>query len=950
MLSIHLAKYVSMQKTLLLFIIIFTGIAAFAQKTAIKGRVFDSTENKGLAYATVSLVKAQDSTLVTFARADSTGSFRLNNIEKGKYLISTSYVGYAPVWHPLPALQADMLLDAGNINMTNIARLQDVNVMAKRPPVEINNDTIEFNTENFKTQPNAVVEDMLKKMPGVTVDNDGTVKVNGQVVKRVLVNGKEFFTGDVKMATKNLSADAVDKVQVFDKKSDQAAFTGVDDGNSEKTINLKLKKDHNNAVFGKMNAGSGTNQRYDAQANINKFNGNEQMSFLGMGNNTNRQGFSLMDVLNFTGQLSRGMRNGGGGVRIIANNDGNEGNGLPITGLGQNQQGVATTIAAGANYNNTWNKDKTDLSTNYTASNIHLITDKQDNMQNLLPGNIYNRLDSSHTINNATQHRFNLVLDQKVDSSFSFKLMPSVTWQHSEKNQQGSYNSETPGKALLNNGFSNNTSSADAFNAATDLLLRKRLHKKGRTISGDFNVAYNHSKLNGSQVSNNTFYNGGNIIDSNINQLTSRNAITRSFGGNVTYTEPLGRRSLLALNAFYNVNSGESIKQTYNYNNNSGKHDTYDSVLSNNFRSNYTYSGGGINFRTNKKKINLTVGASLQAATLKAINNTNLQTIQQSFTDVLPNALFQYQFTQTKSFRFEYNTSTIQPSVAQLQPVADVSDPLNVSTGNPALKRAYAQSIVANYIAANLTRRTNLFIMFNYTATANAIAQSDSVTAFGTRISKPVNANGVNNIFTNVEYGFPLRGLHTQLEVGSSFSTGNNVAFVNGEKNTIASSTWGPNVTVSYSRDNKIDIDLTANLTLNTAKYSLQSALNTHYMRQNYGINMTNYLPWGLSLHNEFNYILNTGRTGGYNTNIPLWNTSVSKYFLHNSRGELKLSVADLLDKNTGITRTSNLGYIIDERYNVLRRYFMLTFTYSLNKSGLKTSGGPVIKIRSVGN
>jgi hypothetical protein len=373
-------------------------------------------------------------------------------------------------------------------------------------------------------------------------------------------------------------------------------------------------------------------------------------------------------------------------------------------------------------------------------------------------------------------------------------------------------------------------------------------------------------------------------------------------------------------------------------------------LLSNNFSSNYTYSGGGLNFRSSPKKVNLTIGASLQAATLNTINNTNNQNIRQSFTDVLPNALFQYQFTQTKNLRFEYNTSTIQPSVVQLQPVADVSDPLNVSIGNPALKRAYNQNIVLNYIAANFTRRTNLFVMFNYSATANAIAQSDSVTSYGTRISRPVNANGVNNMFANAEYGFPLRKLHSHLDVGSSYSIVNNVSFVNGNKNNIASTTWGPNITCAYSKDNKIDVELTAFLTLNTSRYSLLPALNTNYMRQNYGINITNYLPWGISLHNEFNYILNTGRTGGYNTSIPLWNASFSKLFLHNSRGELKLSVADLLDKNTGITRNSNNGYIIDEKYNVLRRYFLVTFTYSLNKAGLNTKSGMNIKVRTIGN
>ncbi len=480
-------------------------------------------------------------------------------------------------------------------------------------------------------------------------------------------------------------------------------------------------------------------------------------------------------------------------------------------------------------------------------------------------------------------------------------------------------------------------------------MLRKRFRKKGRTISADLSVAYNYSTLNGSQLSNNNFYTGnGNIIDSNINQLNTRNAVTQSFGGNITYTEPLGKRSLLAFTGFYNVNKGQSNKQTYNRNIASGKYDAFDSLLSNNFNSNYTYSGGGLSFRSNIKKINITAGASLQSASLNSMNNTTGYAIKQSFTDVLPNAVFQYQFTQTKNLRVDYNTSTTQPSVTQLQPVADVSDPLNVTIGNAALQRSYNHNITVNFFSANPTKRTNLFALVNFSATANAIAQSDSVTSYGARVSRPVNTNGVNNIFANVEYGFPLRKLHSRIEIGSSFSAGKNVGFVNGDRNNISSTSFGPEFTYNFSKDDKIDIDLTANLSVNTTKYSLQPAFNTNYMRQNYGITMTNYLPWNIRLHNEFNYILNTGRTGGYNTSVPLWNASIAKSILKNSRGEFKLSVMDLLNRNTGITRSSNQGYIIDEKYNVLQRYFLLSFTYSLNKSGLNSKGGPNIRIRTI--
>lgn len=931
---------------------------ASAQNILIKGSVLDSSTGKALPYATLSLVTAHDSMLIGFTVADSTGRFRLKNIprdqadhgskDEAAYLLSVSYTGYSPVWKALADLPATGTYDAGVIPLSVRDQLETASVTARRPPVQINNDTLEFNAENFKTQPNAVVEDMLKKMPGVTVESDGSIKVNGQTVRRIMVNGKDFFTGDPKMATKNLNADAVDKVQVFDRKSDQSAFTGIDDGNSEKTINLKLKKDHNNALFGKVTAGAGSDGRYDAQANINKFDGDEQVSLLGMGNNTNRQGFSMMDVLNFTGQLAKGMRNGGGGVQIQMGDAGSN-NGLPVTGLGQSQQGVATTLAGGLNYNNTWKNSGTDLNANYTRSDIRLLTDKQSFIQNLSTGNPYNTLDTMHTVQDITQQRLGLILDQQIDSSLSFRLTPSLTWQHSNKGQQEEYASSTLAGEMLNNGFSNTGTTPGAFNFTTDFLVRQRFRKKGRTLSGDFSMTYNHSTLGGSQVSDNNFYNAGaSPVDSNINLVYQRDAITRSLGGNLTYTEPIGRRSLLALTGFYNSNTGSSDKQSYDYDPGSAKYIIYDSLLSNDFSSDYRYAGGGLSFRSNQRKINITAGATLQAANLKAVNLSDGSAIRQSFTDILPNAILQYSPAQSKNLRLDYNTYTTQPTVAQLQPVADLSDPLNVSFGNPQLKRTYNHNWTLTYLSGNPGMGSSILAMLNFSAAVNAIVQSDSLTPYGTKLTHPVNADGVQNLLGNLEYSFPIRPWKGRIEVGGHFNYSKNISFVNSQRNNISSFTYRPFVAYSFNEGDKMDVELKASVSLNAGRYSLQPELNTNYWRQNYGVIMTNYLPVGLSLHNEFSYILNTGRSGGYNTSIPLWNVSLAKALLKNDRGELKLGVQDLLDKNSGITRSLNQGNIVDERYNVLQRYFMLSFTYSLNRSGLKSKGGPNIRIRTM--
>ena len=936
-----------MIRTFTLLSILLFPFLSLAQKTpaSVKGVVFDTASKKGLAYATVSVVNAKDSTLVSFTRADSTGKFKLASLDKGKYLLSSSYVGYVPVWKSLEIIKEGQEINMGNIEMTDVLNAGNVTVTARRAPVTINNDTVEFNTENFKTQPNAVVEDLLKKLPGVTVDNDGTVRVNGQKINRVLVNGKEFFTGDPKIATKNLDADAVDKVQVFDKKSDRAEFTGVDDGQSEKAINLKLKKDRNHALFGKVSAGAGTRERYDAQTNINKFNGDQQLSMIGMGNNTNKQGFSITDILNFTGELSRGMRNGSG---ITIRTGGGDDNGLPVTGQGQNQQGVATTIAGGVNFNDTWNK-KNDVNASGMGSNIDLRTDRNSIQQNLLPGNNFTKVSTSIAARNGKQQRINLSIDSKIDSFNSIKFTPQFTTQQTDLRSTGNYISTSDKGLKLNDGTTDSKTHSDEFNFGGNALFRHRFKKKGRTLSSTVSLAYNDSKQNGAFYTRNTFYAAGVALkDSITNQTNNREAVTRSLGGNIVYTEPVGKRSLFEFSGFYNSSVGDSKRKTYDFGLSSNKYDQLNAAQSNDFKSEYNYTGGSINFRSNQKMMNFTLGSSLQQATLYSTNNTNGNLIKQSFTDLLPNASIQYKFNSTRNLNLNYSTSTTQPTTTQLQPVSDVIDQLTTVTGNPNLKRSYAQSLSLNYFSANMYTQRNFFAFISASKTANAIVNSDVLTANGTRVSMPVNTNGNYLVFASVNAGFPLKKLKSRVDLGLGSNIIHNISYVNGAENEIDNMSISPNLSYNFSIEGKVDIIATSRLNISKAKYSLQPILNSNYLQQVYGIDMTNYLPWGLVVNNNFNYTINTGRADGYNTQVPFWNVSMAKGFLKNKRAEVKLSAFDLLNQNIGTSRSANQNYIEDTRYNVLQRYFLLSFTFSLNKAG-NTGTGPRVVMRTIG-
>jgi hypothetical protein len=924
---------------LILMVIIGIGNLSAQSTASVTGIVFDTISKKGLAYSTVSVVHEKDSSLVSFTRADSTGKFKLSGLPKGDYIINFSYVGYVPKWLPVKLTLAEQL-DLGKVALNDLLNANNVTVTARRPPVTINNDTIDFNTENFKTQPNAVVEDLLKKLPGVTVDKDGTVKVNGQKVNRILVNGREIFTGDLKMVTKNLDADAVDKVQVFDKKSDRAEFTGMEDGQSEKTINLKLKKDRDNATFGRVSAGQGTNKRFDAQANLNNFKGDKQLTFIGMGNNTNKQGFSINDILNFTGDLARGMRNGGG-VNIKLGGDDN--GGLPISGMGPNQQGVADTYAGGLNYNNIWKK-KTDLNMNGMFSDVNLITDRDINRKNVLPGNNFDYVSKSSNAKHNQQQRVNAILDQKIDSFTSVRFTPQLTFQNNNNRTISDYVSINDKGFKINEGTSKSSSISDAANFNSNLLFRHKFKKKGRTISSTTSLAYNSSKQDGTLKTTNRFYNAGiPLPDSIVNQSNLRDATTRSIGTNLIYTEPIGLKSLLEVNGFYNTNNGESKRDTYDYNGSNGKFDIKNTALSNDFRSIYNYGGGGASVRANFKKLSLTAGTNLQFSELESINNTNGFIINQKFTDLLPLINIQYKRKNTSSIGFNYNTSTSQPSTFQLQPVADISDPLNTYIGNPNLKRSYSHNLSVNMSSIDMFTQNNLFAFISYNQVNDAIVTSDVIKQNGARASRPINANGNFFLVGNLSAGFPVKKIKSNLDIGFSANISRNMSFVNGDPNAILNYSITPNFGYQFVLDTSFDISLSARINFNTAKYSLQPQLNNKFLQQVYGIDINNYFLGGFALNNNLDININSGRSDGFNATVPLWNVSFAKSFLKYKRGEFKISVFDLLNQNQGINRTANQNFIQDTRYNVLRRYFLFSFTYRLNRSAASNSGARVM-------
>ena len=928
------------------FSLVFVSVCttAAAQKIGIvKGIAFDTLSKQPVASATITLMQRKDSSLVSFTLTDNNGRFELTGIQNGEYRLLITHVNYHNVTQHFKIDDEHKAIDLGNIAMNDRSKvLSEVVVTSEAPPVTLVGDTIQYNAGSFKTSPNANVEDLLKKLPGMKVEKDGTVKAQGEKVQKVLVDGKEFFGNDPKIATKNLPADAIDKVQAYDRLSEQAQLTGFDDGNSEKTINLKLKKDNKKGMFGKINGGDGTDERYQGQFSINSFKGARQMSAIGMGNNTNAEGFSFLDVLNFTGALNH-LKNGGDNININITPDD------PLAGLlGGNNTGINTTFGGGINYNNIIGT-KTDFQSNYFYSRYNPTRISAVERQYFSPANLYEQNSYADNLNN--NHRLNFNADYQIDSFHSIKVSPSFSYQKTRNKPLSDYTTWSDDGTKINDGNSNNLSNNEGYNLNTNILFRKKFHKKGRTFSLNLLTNSNASNADGNLQSLTNFYDQSGLFlhRDSINQKNKGESDLIGYNARAVYTEPAFKRFLLEFSLGKSYTKSTASKTTYDYNQNSGKFDLVNSLLTNDFRNSYSYSNGGLRLRKQAKTYNYTAGMSWQQSELEGtiINKNKDSVINKSFTNLLPNARFQYYFSRFRNILINYSTNTNQPSVSQLQPVPDNSNPLYVKLGNPDLRQELIHTVRLNASLVNPYKNRNFFAFFTLQETQNKIVNFDKINSRGVDSVMPVNVNGVYNVNGNISWGFPVRFLKGSIDLSSGFTyykgkqlTGDATSKV--ETNKINTVTLGPDVRLDMSPSEKLSLSFSAGLNYSTSEYSIRSTANSKYFNQQYSASIDWQLPNRFFFATDFNYTVTNQYSSNFNAKVPLWNASISKTMLHFNRGEVKFSVHDLLDKNVRISRSTNQNYIEDSRVNSLRRFFLLSFTYNLSKTGLNNAGsGP---------
>ena len=905
-----------MRTLYLLILASFFSLPAFSQTTgSVKGKLVDSLTKQSLKDATVTVMDAKDSTLEVFGLAKTDGLFELKNLAFKPLILQISFQSYEPYSKAINPTKANPDISVGTIFLQ--AKAHDLgNVTVTQSPIIIKKDTIEFNASSFKTKPNAVAEDLLKKMPGIEVDKDGGIKAQGETVQRVLVDGKRFFGDDPKLATKNLPPDVIDKIQVYDGLSDQSAFTGFDDGNRVKTINITTRKDKRKGYFGKVSIGGGSTGDegvYDNNLNLSKYDGDRQITLIGQGNNVNKQ--------SFTGQNLFG---GGGG--------GNRAGGFS-TGATTGGSGIINTWAAGLNYRDNWGK-KTQASGSYFFNDQHTYTDQKSYTETLVSGNP----DSSNLSNNissAIKHnqnnRVNFNIETQFDSSNSMILRPNISFQDTD-NDNNTTSASTKGKLNLNNSVAHSTSVNDGYNGSMDATFRHRFPKKGRTYSVGVTFGGSTNNGNGTNNSINQYFTQ-NRVDT-INQINNSNSDGKNISSTLSYTEPVGKGQLIELNYTYSYSDNTNGKHTLGFNPLTNQHDIIVSNLSNTFENIYSSNRGTLSYRIQNKMMNLSVGSGIQVGDLSSNNLTKDSAIKQHYVNFYPTATFRYDFTKTKNLRINYSGRTSQPSATQLQPVADNTNPLNIVLGNPNLKQQFNHSMRMMYSSFDVFTQQVFFATINASATQNDIQNSVIVQPNGAQITQPVNLDGTYSASGYFNFGFPLKKPKSNMSFTGNLSYNQSQNLINLKSNYTKNTTAGTTVKWTTNLKDNFDMNFSANSSFNFARYTLQPQQNADYFTQTFTTEATYYTKSGWVVASDFDYIINTGNSAGYNTNIPLWNASLSKQLFKKKEGEIKFYMFDLLNQNVSIRRTVSGNTIQDVQTQVLKRYFMVSFTYNLRRFG----------------
>ena len=920
--------------------------SAFAQKARIEGYIIDK-EEAPIELANAILTSQVDSSLVAYSITNPKGRFLIENIDTGKYDLTLSYIGYADVIKSVHLTENDPTIDMGAVQLSEAQSILDqVEISARRVPIRIKNDTIEYNADAFKTEANASVEDLLKKLPGVEVESDGSIKAQGEEVQKVMVDGKEFFGSDPTMATKNLPANAVKKVQVLDKKSETTEFTGVDDGQRTKTINLELKEDKKSGMFGSATVGYGQRDEtgqapnavvgkdlYYGKVNLNRFSPNSQLSVIGLINNVNEQGFGWNEYMEFMGGMGSFMRGGGGSISV---NGGSSGllSFRPGTGFSE-------TIAGGLNYNLDIN-DKSELRTSYILTKMDNTVQTFSDREVVQSTRGFDQNGTNLSLSDNTNHRINAAYELDVDSSQNLTLEFGVSWNQGNSLTESAQLNQVPKTTtLISSSLTTNTADQTGLNLSVGLDYRKKFKKAGRYASMFFDWSDATRDGIGVLDSRNQFFRDGMISqDSLILQDQLRDTRNGTYAVGVSYNEPLSKTMFLELKAARRNRSNNQITEFYDLNPLISESRVLNELLSNTFDQNYLYHEVGSEFKYNGRKSVITLGANLQQSQLSGTIASGAEVPTQDFLFLLPAASWRYDIAQSRGINLGYSTSVQEPSLDQLSPIIDNSDPLNVYVGNPDLSPEYTHRVTARYRAYSQFSGVGFFLYSTVRYTVNNISNEIDFDEFAVRTTRPVNLGNALNASGNISFNAPVKPIKHDIRLNTSLSYQNNPVFLNRVLNDTERFTNRLRASLKNWNQEVVSYSFGATVTYNSTSYSVSTENDRDFWQFSYFADLALELPASITLKTTIDIDRYSAETFGESQTISIWNASISKLFGEKKKISIALEANDLLNQNLALVRSANLNFVEETRTVNLARYFMVKMSYSFKGFGEESKRG----------
>ena len=933
-------------KNLLFLISIFSSVAVFSQGFLVKGTIKNSNTKRGVAQSTVSLQRLKDSIDILNTVSDTSGNFEFRGLVNDTFMLKVTALNYVTLTKQVVVHNADNIL--GYIELQRVSQvLKGVTVTTNVSPVTQKADTLQLNANQFKVNPDATIEDLAKKMPGITIEN-GVVKAQGENVQRVTIDGRELFGEDATAALRNLPAEIVDKIQIFDRLSDQAQFTGVDDGNTTKGLNIVTKANMRNGQFGRVYAGLGSDGRYTAGGNSTLLKDNRKISFVGNFNNINQQNFSAQDLLGVTSTGGSGGRGGnarGGGGR--GGGGGNFGGGGNTSNflVGQ-QNGINKTNAAGINYTDNWGK-KMIVTGSYFYNNTINNTNEFVNRQYFLKGiPSYNQNTLSGS--NNTNHRINLRFEYRIDSANQLIITPSASIQQnsSERSVETSFINATT-MALKSRTKNLTSSDRSGNNLNNSILFRHSFKKKGRSFSINLNTS---SNTRTGEVYTNLFdttFTSSTYHDSTSRRFTDQSNNGYNLSANLIYTEPVSKNTQLQFSYNPGYSSSKADQEAYQYELNSNKYSVFDPLLSSKFNNTTTTQNAGLTYRYGTRDNQLNFGANYQRSDLNSDRDYPRPIkVDQSFNNILPNAMLRLKINDKSNIRIMYRMSTNLPSVTQLQDVFDFTNLPFVTAGNPQLKQQQSQIISSRYTFTDTKKGMllsgNIFLQTasDYITNATFVPFRDSVLSntlvlkSGQQLTKPINLDGYTSIRSFVNFAIPVKFIKSNLNMNGGVSFNKLPGVINNQNNVSKNFTYSLGAVVASNVSQYVDFTLSYSANFNKVTNEIQPQLDNNYFSGIGSVQFNLLSKKGWFFQNDLNNQVYNGLTAGYNQSYFLWNMSAGKKFLKSKKGELKLSVFDLLKQNRSINRDVTETYIEDVQNQVLQQYFMLTFSYNLRNFG----------------